>query len=218
MDWRVPFRWAKPRQPRNPGFPGFAADARPSALPHRVTLVHARACCSGSRASRVFDAMLSTTTLGAGSSRPCVVANSARSASIRGARPAGSPTFTICGFTLIELLIVLAVVTVLAAIALPTYQAQIRKGNRSAAQSYMMDLAQREAQYLLDARAYASTAAALGYAATPADVAPYYTISIAAPVVAPPAFTITATALGAQVADGGLTIDNQGTKTPSGKW
>jgi len=215
MDWRVPFRWAKPRQPRNPGFPGFAADARPSALPHRVTLVHARACCSGSRASRVFDAMLSTTTLGAGSSRPCVVANSARSAL---ARPAGSPTFTICGFTLIELLIVLAVVTVLAAIALPTYQAQIRKGNRSAAQSYMMDLAQREAQYLLDARAYASTAAALGYAATPADVAPYYTISIAAPVVAPPAFTITATALGAQVADGGLTIDNQGTKTPSGKW
>jgi len=215
MDWRVPFRWAKPRQPRNPGFPGFAADARPSALPHRLPLVRARACYSSSRACRVFDAMLSTTTLSAASSRPSVVGNSARSAL---ARPAGSPTFTICGFTLIELLIVLAVVTVLAAIALPTYQAQIRKGNRSAAQSYMMDLAQREAQYLLDARAYASTAAALGYAATPADVAPYYTISIAAPVVAPPAFTITATAIGAQVADGGLTIDNQGTKTPSGKW
>ncbi len=215
MDWRVPFRWAKPRQPRNPGFPGFAADARPSALPHRVTLVRARACCYSSRARRVFEAMLSTTALGAASSRPCVVGNSARSAL---ARPAGSLTFTLCGFTLIELLIVLAVVTVLAAIALPTYQTQIRKGNRAAAQSYMMDLAQREAQYLLDARAYASTAAALGYAATPADVAPYYTIGIAAPVVAPPAFTITATALGAQVVDGGLTIDNQGTKTPSGKW
>ena len=215
MDWRVPFRWAKPRQPRNPGFRGFAADARSSALPHRVTLVRARACCSSSRACRVFEAMLSTTALGAASSRPCVAGNRARSAL---ARPAGFPTFTLCGFTLIELLIVLAVVTVLAAIALPTYQAQIRKGNRAAAQSYMMDLAQREAQYLLDARAYASTAAALGYAATPADVAPYYTIGIAAPVVAPPAFTITATALGAQVADGGLTIDNQGTKTPSGKW
>jgi len=188
MDWRVPFRWAKPWQPRNPGFRGFAADARSSALPHRVTLVRARACCSSSRACRVFEAMLSTTALGAASSRPCVVGNRARSAL---ARPAGSPTFTLCGFTLIELLVVLAVVTV---------------------------LAEREAQYLLDARAYASTAAALGYAATPADVAPYYTIGIAAPVVAPPAFTITATALGAQVADGGLTIDNQGTKTPSGKW
>ena len=82
----------------------------------------------------------------------------------------------------------------------------------------MMDLAQREAQYLLDARAYASTETTLGYAATPADVAPHYTISIAAPVVAPPAFTITATAIGAQLPDGGLTISSQGTKTPSEKW
>jgi len=146
------------------------------------------------------------------------LAAGARSASIRAVRPAGSPTFAVCGFTLIELLIVIAVVAVLAAIALPTYQAQIRKGHRAAAQSYMMDLAQREAQYLLDARLYASTEAALGYTATPTDVAPYYTIGIAAPIVAPPAFTITATAIGAQVADGGLTIDNKGTKTPSGKW
>jgi type IV pilus assembly protein PilE len=159
--------------------------------------------------------MLSTTALGANLRR---ITRSPEHPHGADPRLSVARGFAVCGFTLIELLIVLAVVTVLAAIALPTYQAQIRKGNRAAAQSYMMDLAQREAQYLLDARAYASTAAALGYAATPADVAPYYTIGIAAPVVAPPAFTITATALGAQVADGGLTIDNQGTKTPSGKW
>jgi len=154
----------------------------------------------------------------AAGARPCVLPRRVRPASIRAVRPAGSHTFAFCGFTLIELLIVIAVVAILAAIAYPSYQAQIRKGNRAAAQSYMMDLAQREAQYLLDARAYASTEAALNYATTPADVAPYYTISITAPVVAPPAFTITATAIGAQVADGALTIDNQGTKTPSGKW
>ena len=71
------------------------------------------------------------------------------------------------GFTLVELLIVVAIVAILALIALPSYQAQIRKGHRAAAQSYMMDLAQRQAQYLLDARAYASTEAALGYTATP---------------------------------------------------
>ena len=215
MDWRVPFRWATPRQPRNSESLGFAAGARPRALPHRVTVVRARACYSSSRARRVFDAMLSTTALGA--NLRCTT-RSPEHPHGSDARLSAARGFAIRGFTLIELLIVLAVVTVLAAIALPTYQAQIRKGNRSAAQSYMMDLAQREAQYLLDARAYASTAAALGYAATPADVAPYYTISIAAPVVALPAFTITAAAIGAQVADGGLTIDNQGTKTPSGKW
>ncbi|HEV8553405.1 MAG TPA: type IV pilin protein [Casimicrobiaceae bacterium] len=150
--------------------------------------------------------------------RPRVLPHRARSASTRAVRRAGSLPFAVCGFTLVELLIVLAVLAILAAIAYPSYQAQIRKGHRAAAQSYMMDLAQREAQYLLDARAYASTEAALSYTTTPADVAPYYTLSIAAPVVSPPAFTITATAIGAQVADGALTIDNQGTKTPSDKW
>ncbi len=204
MHWRVPFRRTKPRQPRNPESQGIAAGARSCAPPRGVTLVHASACCSDWRAAGVFDALLSTTTLGTAPSQP-----------LPAPRPCAARR---AGFTLLEVLIVTSIVAVLAAIALQSYQAQVRKGNRAAAQSYMMDLAQREAQYLLDARAYASTAATLGYAATPADVAPYYTISIAAPVVSPPAFTITGTAIGVQGPDGGLTIDNKGTKTPSGKW
>ena len=154
----------------------------------------------------------------AAGARPCPLPHRVRPASIRTVRPAGPLAFAVYGFTLIEVLIVVAIVAILAAIAYPSYQAQIRKGNRAAAQSYLMDLAQRESQYLLDARAYAPTEVALNYATTPAEVARYYTIAIAAPVASPPAFTITATAIGAQVADGALTIDNQGTKTPSGKW
>ena len=204
MDWKVPFRPAKPRQPRNPESLGCAAGARSCAPPRRVALVRASACRFAWRRRSVIGQLLSTTAIDAAPSlplfapRPCAARRS--------------------GFTLIEVLIVSAIVAVLAAIALQSYQAQIRKGNRAAAQSYMMDLAQREAQYLLDARAYASTETTLGYAATPADVAPHYTISIAAPVVAPPAFTITATAIGAQLPDGGLMINSQGTKTPSEKW
>jgi len=94
----------------------------------------------------------------------------------------------------------------------------VRKGHRAAAQAYLMDLAQHQAQYLLDARSYASTEAALGYSATPPDVAPYYSIGITVPVTSPPAFTITATAVSSQVADGNLTLDNRGVKTPAGNW
>ncbi len=132
------------------------------------------------------------------------------------------------GFTLLELAIVVAIVGILAAIAYPSYQEYLKKGRRAAAQSYLMDLSQRQQQYLLDARAYAGTEAGLS-AVTPSDVVPYYTIAIdnanafdntcAIDAAAPtPKFTITATATGAQVSDGDLKIDNRGTKCPSTKW
>jgi len=132
------------------------------------------------------------------------------------------------GFTLLELVIVVSIVGILAAIAYPSYEAHMRKSRRAAAQSYLMDLAQRQKQYLLDARAYAPDTTTLS-APTPGDVSPYYspiTITAAAfdnacavDATAPdPKFTITATAIGAQVPDGDLMIDNRGTKCPPTKW
>src|SRR3982751_6297435 len=58
------------------------------------------------------------------------------------------------GFTLIELMIVVVVIGILAAVAYPSYQDYVKRAKRSDAQQFMTEIALRETQYILDARAY----------------------------------------------------------------
>lgn len=127
------------------------------------------------------------------------------------------------GFTLIELMIATAIVAILAAIAYPSYTQYMIRARRSAAQSFMMDLANREQQRFLDARSYAAVAADADFAALgmaiPAEVAPFYTVRIAI-AATPPTFTIAATPITgrAQAGDPALQLDSAGNKTPASKW
>src|ERR1700758_2207168 len=118
------------------------------------------------------------------------------------------------GFTLVELMITVVIVAILASIAFPSYATFMKKSRRGDTEAALMDIAQREQQYLLDARAYAPNIAALG-TAIPADVSAYYTITINAPAAVPPTYTITATPIAgtAQAGDYTLTLDNTGAKT-----
>jgi type IV pilus assembly protein PilE len=119
------------------------------------------------------------------------------------------------GFSLVELMVVVAILGILAAIAYPAYTGYVQRGNRAAAQSYLMDLALAQSQYLIDARTYTGTVNDLNVP-QPARVTQYYTIKID-PATAQ-AFTITATPKGSQASDGDLTINQAGVKTPSSKW
>lgn len=122
------------------------------------------------------------------------------------------------GFTLIELIIVAVIVGILAAVAIPSYRTHILKANRAAAESFIMNVANKQEQYMLDARSYATTLAALGMT-TPTEVAQNYgnpVITVSAGP--PPGYTIRATPQGAQAGDpcGYVQIDQTGAKTAAG--
>lgn len=126
------------------------------------------------------------------------------------------------GFTLIEIIVVVMIIGILAAIAFPSYNNQVRKSNRAAAKSWMLGVANVETQYLMQARAYGDLTA-LGTAATlPSEVSKFYTATITVAAGTPPTYTITVTPVSGttQVADGWLAIDQDGNKTSqySDKW
>lgn len=68
------------------------------------------------------------------------------------------------GFTLIELLIVVAIIGILAAIAIPQFAAYRQRAYDSSAQSDVRNLSTSEAAYFADWQAYGVTAAAAGAA------------------------------------------------------
>ena len=132
------------------------------------------------------------------------------------------------GFTLIELMIVVVIVAILGGIALPNYRNYVMRSNRTAAQSFMLNVASRQEQVLLDTRNYAAAAnnAAFGAAgnplpSVPGEITALYTFSVVPNMLAvPPGFTITAVPGGSQIKDpaGTLTLNQAGTRTPANYW
>jgi type IV pilus assembly protein PilE len=117
------------------------------------------------------------------------------------------------GFTLIELMIVIVIIAVLAAVAVPTYQGQIRKSRRAEAVTFMSQVQQAQERYRANRIAYADhfivtggglsgvgvsgeTNAATNYTTSGG----YYVLEL--PSAGVSGYTVLATAQGDQVKDG----------------
>ena len=121
------------------------------------------------------------------------------------------------GFTLIELMIVVTIMSIIAAVAIPSYQNYNKRANRSAAAQIMLQIQNREEQYVLDARAYSAilgtgtgglSIAQDGWtcSASPSTAGctnTFYTVTVTLAAGPPPTYTITAVPRSGTLQDGG---------------
>jgi type IV pilus assembly protein PilE len=112
------------------------------------------------------------------------------------------------GFSLIELMVVVAIATILFAVAVPSYLTYVRQSRRTEARTAVLDLAGREERFFsTNGATYSITAAQLGYAGLPVVVGSgYYSLNVCSPACAPsavaaPSYTVTATSVGGQLRD-----------------
>ncbi len=125
--------------------------------------------------------------------------------------------FAQTGITLIELMIVLAVLSILAAIALPSYEQVMERSRRTEAREALSDFASRQEQFFLDNKTYTSTISVLGRNAVTENG--YYIISV--PTFTAVSYTLRATAQASQGNDttcATMSLTSTGSKSPDDCW
>ncbi|MES5815661.1 type IV pilin protein [Pseudoxanthomonas sp. Soil82] len=120
------------------------------------------------------------------------------------------------GFTLLELMIVIAVVAILASIAVPSYQEQVRKSRRAQAKADLAEYMQGAERFFTVNNTYVGYALPTLQSPREPGAAARYTLALTTQNATQ--LVVTATAVGAQADDrcGNLSVSNTGLKTESG--
>lgn len=123
------------------------------------------------------------------------------------------------GVTLIELMVVVTIVAILAAIALPNYSKYVLRSRRASAHDTLMAVATAQERYYTNHNAYATDLGSGGLGFDTASLTSeggYYLVSLQAGDAN--SFTLKAAPQGTQVKDAckNLTLTNTGTKGQSG--
>jgi type IV pilus assembly protein PilE len=126
------------------------------------------------------------------------------------------------GFTLIELLVTVAIVGILAAIAYPSYQDSVRRGNRADVKAILLEDAQFMERNYTEANRYDQTsggaAIVLPVLQSPRTGIAKYTIALATGAAPAQTYTLTATAVGTMAGDacGNFSLTDTGLQAASG--
>lgn len=118
------------------------------------------------------------------------------------------------GFTLMELLIAVVILGILASIALPSYQSNMRRTRRADAKAAITDLAQRLERCFTQYGAYNDASCTVAASSTSAEG--YYAVTVARTATT---YTVTATAQGAQTSDSectSLALNQRGQQSATG--
>ncbi|MBB1060354.1 prepilin-type N-terminal cleavage/methylation domain-containing protein [Lysobacter spongiae] len=140
----------------------------------------------------------------------------------RGTRRSGNTGSAVGGFTLIELMVVVAVIAILAAIAISSYDWAVVKSRRAAATGCLTERAQFMERFYTTNMSYVDAAGnPPALAPCEADVANFYNVGFsAAPAPSARAYSLQAVPQGKQASKdtkcGTLTINSQGLKGESG--